>query len=59
MIEVAGSRTKAVTDIANGLAFGELAEKHRDQVRPAGKTLLVLVGLFLLDQLVENTTVKL
>jgi hypothetical protein len=59
VVQVACSRTKSVTDITNRLAFGELAEKHRDQVRPTGKTFLVLVGLFLPDQFIKNTTVEL
>ena len=59
MVEVNGSRTQTITDIANGLALCELAEKHRDQVRPASEAFLMFVGFSLIDQFIENATVQL
>ena len=57
-VEVSGSRTKSITDITDGLAFGKLAKQHRYKMCPAVISFLVFVCLFFLNQFVENITVQ-
>ena len=58
VIQISGSTAKPVADIAHGLAFGKLAEKHRHQMGPAGISLLVLIGLASGNQFVEGKAIQ-
>lgn len=59
MIEVTGGRTQAIADVTHRLTLRKLAEQHRYQVGPTIVSLLMLVGLFVIDQFPECITVNL
>ena len=50
MNQLAQTAGQAVADLAQRIGAAELAEQHRDQLRPAGKALGVTLGVVLLDQ---------
>ena len=55
MVELAMGDTQPLTDFAEAFGLGELAEKHRDTLCPAGKSLAVAVGFGLTHQACEGS----
>ncbi len=58
VVQVASTATKAVGNVPQGLAFGDLKEQHRDQVRPRVESLAGKVGLVLGHLLLEQISRK-
>ncbi len=58
VVQVASTATKAVGNVPQGLAFGDLKEQHRDQVRPRVEPFAGKVGLVLGDLLLEQISRK-
>jgi len=50
MNQLAQATAQAVANLAQGIGVGELAEQHRDQLRPAAKTFGAPFRLVFLDQ---------
>jgi len=53
MGQLAQAALQAVTDLAQRIGAAELAEQHRDELRPAGEALGGAFGVVLLDQRAE------
>jgi hypothetical protein len=58
MNQLAYATAQAVVNLAKRIGVGELAEKHRDQLRPAAKTLGASFRVVLLTSAPNSVTGK-